>query len=114
MSKGVCVIVGAGPGNGTAMGAEFAAAGYRVTLCARNKKRLNETAEKIPGASTYAYDVRDTAAAPEVFARIRQEIGPVDVLIYNAGAGAFANIDGATWKTSNPPGKSIAGGCFLR
>lgn len=113
MSKGVCVIVGAGPGNGTAMGAEFAAAGYRVTLCARNKKRLNETAEKIPGASTYAYDVRDTAAAPEVFARIRQEIGPVDVLIYNAGAGAFANIDGATLEDFQSAWEVNCRGLFL-
>jgi NAD(P)-dependent dehydrogenase (short-subunit alcohol dehydrogenase family) len=96
MNKGVCVVVGAGPGNGAAIGAEFATAGYRVALCARNKNRLNEMAEKIPGASTYAYDVKDTAVAPEVFTRIRQEIGPVNVLIYNAGAGAFANIDDAT------------------
>jgi len=96
MNKGVCVVVGAGPGNGAAIGAEFATAGYGVALCARHKNRLNEMAEKIPGASTYAYDVKDTAVAPEVFTRIRQEIGPVNVLIYNAGAGAFANIDDAT------------------
>jgi NADP-dependent 3-hydroxy acid dehydrogenase YdfG len=113
MSKGVCVIVGAGPGNGAAMGAEFAAAGYRVALCARNKKRLNEMAEKIPGASTYAYDVRDTAAAPEVFARIRQEIGPVHVLIYNAGAGAFANIDGATLEDFQSAWEVNCRGLFL-
>jgi NADP-dependent 3-hydroxy acid dehydrogenase YdfG len=113
MSKGVCVIVGAGPGNGAAMGAEFAAAGYRVALCARNKKRLNEMAEKIPGANTYAYDVRDTAAAPEVFARIRQEIGPVDVLIYNAGAGAFANIDGATLEDFQSAWEVNCRGLFL-
>jgi NADP-dependent 3-hydroxy acid dehydrogenase YdfG len=75
MNEGACVIVGAGPGNGAAIGAEFAAAGYRVALCARDKKRLKEMAEKIRGASTYAYDVKDTAAAPEVFARIRQEMG---------------------------------------
>jgi NADP-dependent 3-hydroxy acid dehydrogenase YdfG len=66
MSKGICVIVGAGPGNGAAMGAEFAAAGYRVALSARNKEKLNGIAEKIPGASTYAYDVKDTTAAHEI------------------------------------------------
>jgi NADP-dependent 3-hydroxy acid dehydrogenase YdfG len=114
MNKGVCVVVGAGPGNGAAIGAEFATAGYRVALCARNKKRLNEMADKIPGASTYAYDVKDTAAAPEVFTRIRQEIGPVNVLIYNAGAGAFANIDDATPEDFQSAWEVNCRGCFLR
>jgi NADP-dependent 3-hydroxy acid dehydrogenase YdfG len=113
MNEGACVIVGAGPGNGAAIGAEFAAAGYRVALCARDKKRLNEMAEKIRGASTYAYDVKDTAAAPEVFARIRQEMGPVNVLIYNAGAGAFANIDDATLEDFQSAWEVNCRGLFL-
>ncbi|MBA2659464.1 MAG: SDR family NAD(P)-dependent oxidoreductase [Nitrosospira sp.] len=96
MSKGVCVVVGVGPGNGAAIGAQFAANGYRVALCARNKERLNEIAGKIKGSRAFSYDVKDTEASPEVFAQIRQQVGPVNVLIYNAGAGAFANIDDAT------------------
>lgn len=113
MNKGVCVIVGAGPGNGAAIGAEFAAAGYRVALCARNKEKLDEMAKKIQGASAHAYDVRDTRAAPEVFARIRQEIGPVDILIYNAGAGAFANIDDATLEDFQSAWEVNCRGLFL-
>jgi NADP-dependent 3-hydroxy acid dehydrogenase YdfG len=113
MSKDVCVIVGAGPGNGAAMGAEFAAAGYRVVLCARNKEKLNGIAEKIPGASAYAYDVKDTTAAHEIFARIRREIGPVDVLVYNAGAGAFANIDKATLEDFQSAWEVNCRGLFL-
>lgn len=113
MSKGVCVIVGAGPGNGAAMAVEFAAAGYRVVLCARNKEKLNEIAEKIPGASTYAYDVKNTTAAPEVFTHIRREVGPVDVLVYNAGAGAFANIDKATLEDFQSAWEVNCRGLFL-
>jgi hypothetical protein len=30
MDKGVCAVVGVGPGNGTAIGARFATNGYRV------------------------------------------------------------------------------------
>ena len=96
MDKGVCAVVGVGPGNGTAIGARFAADGYRVALCARNEMRLNEIAKKIKGSSAFSYDVRNTEAAPGVFAQIRQQLGPVNVLVYNAGAGAFANIDDAT------------------
>jgi NADP-dependent 3-hydroxy acid dehydrogenase YdfG len=96
MDKGVCVVVGVGPGNGTSIGARFAANGYRVALCARNEMRLNEIAKKIKGSSAFSYDVRNTEAASGVFAQIRQQLGPVNVLVYNAGAGAFANIDDAT------------------
>lgn len=96
MDKGVCVIVGAGPGNGAAIGARFAENGYQVALCARNKEKLNKIAGKIKGSRAFQYDVKDTETASEVFAQIRQQFGPVDVLIYNAGAGAFQNIDDAT------------------
>ncbi len=96
MSKGVCVVVGVGPGNGAAIGARFAANGYRVALCARNTERLNEIAENIRDSRAFYYDVKDIEASSGVFAQIRQQVGPVDVLIYNAGAGAFANIDAAT------------------
>ena len=113
MNEGVCVIVGAGPGNGAAIGAEFAEAGYRLALCARNKEKLDEMAEKIQGASAYAYDVKDTGAAPAVFARIRREVGPVDILIYNAGAGAFANIDKATLEDFQSAWEVNCRGLFL-
>lgn len=96
MNKSVCVVVGVGPGNGAAIADRFAANGYQVALCARDKERLNEIAASIQGSAPFVYDVRDPQAAPGVFARIRQQLGPIDVLVYNAGAGAFANIDDAT------------------
>jgi NAD(P)-dependent dehydrogenase (short-subunit alcohol dehydrogenase family) len=96
MDKGVCVIVGAGPGNGAAIGARFAEDGYRVALCARNKEKLNKIAGKVKGSRAFQYDVKDTETASGVFAEIRQQFGPVEVLIYNAGAGAFQNVDDAT------------------
>ena len=96
MNKGVCVILGAGPGNGAAIATKFSDEGYRVALCARNEKQLNEIALHIKDASVYSYDVRDPDAPKRVFAEIRRQVGPVDILVYNAGAGAFANIDDAT------------------
>ncbi|MGH8761795.1 MAG: SDR family NAD(P)-dependent oxidoreductase [Nitrosospira sp.] len=96
MNKSVCVVVGVGPGNGAAIADRFAVNGYQVALCARDKERLNSIAASIKGSVPFEYDVRDADAAPGVFARIRQQLGPIDVLVYNAGAGAFANIDDAT------------------
>ncbi|KIO48228.1 SDR family NAD(P)-dependent oxidoreductase [Nitrosospira sp. NpAV] len=96
MNKGVCVVIGVGPGNGAAIASKFSANGYQVALCARNLQKLNEIAESIKGSRPFAYDVRDLDAARGVFAQIREELGPIDVLVYNAGAGAFANIDDAS------------------
>lgn len=96
MNKGVCVVIGVGPGNGAAIASQFSANGYQVALCARNLQKLDEIAESIKGSRPFAYDVRDLDAARGVFAQIREELGPIDVLVYNAGAGAFANIDDAS------------------
>lgn len=96
MNKGVCVILGVGPGNGAAFAEKFSDEGYRVALCARNEKRLNEIATRIKNSSVFRYDVRDPEAPKRVFPEIRNQLGPVNILVYNAGAGAFANIDDAT------------------
>jgi len=96
MKKGVCVVVGVGPGNGAAIAARFARAGYQVALCARDERRLREIAGTIKGSGVFCYDSQDPEAAPKVFAQIRQQLGPVGILVYNAGAGAFANVDDST------------------
>ncbi len=96
MPNGACVVVGVGPGGGASIAAKFAEQGHPVALCARNLSRLNEIASDIAGARTYEYDVRDPASAGAAFEKIRSDLGPVAVLVYNAGAGAFKNIDDAT------------------
>lgn len=113
MTKGVCVVVGVGPGNGAAIANRFAADGYQVALCARDKQRLNEIAASIKGSVPFRYDVQDPKAAPEVFAQIRQQLGPIDVLVYNAGAGAFANIDDATLEDFQAAWEINCRGLFL-
>lgn len=96
MEDRVCVIVGVGPGNGAAIARRFAASGYRTALCSRSREHLASIAQEIPGASVHPYDVCDPEAAEPVFSRIRRELGPVAVLVYNAGSGVFASIDDAT------------------
>lgn len=96
MSKPVCVIVGVGSGNGAAFSRKFANEGYRVAMLARNIDYLQKLAEEIPDSQAYQYDVTGVDQAAEVFSRIESEMGKISVLVYNAGAGAFANIDDAT------------------
>ena len=112
MNTPVCAVIGAGAGNGAAFGRRFAAAGYRVALCARNLERLAELTSSIPDAGAYQYDVTDVAAPASIFSRIRAELGPVETLIYNAGAGQFANIDQATVETFQGAWEVNARGLF--
>ena len=88
----VCVVTGVGPGNGASFSRRFAAAGYRVAMLARSEERLRELEAKIPGAKGYATDVGDAGAVSKTFARVRADLGPVDVLVHNAGSGTFGSF----------------------
>ncbi|MFQ5972749.1 MAG: SDR family NAD(P)-dependent oxidoreductase [Alphaproteobacteria bacterium] len=96
MSGPVCAVVGVGPGNGAAFARKFSAEGYRVALLARNEAYLAELEGEIENSKAYAHDVGDVARASEVFGRVKGELGPVEILVYNAGAGHFKNVEEAT------------------
>ena len=96
MKVPVCVIVGAGPGNGAAFARQFSRAGYHVALLARGRDPLASRAAEIAGARAYAYDATDPGDAERVFAAIREELGDPEVLIYNASTREFADLTGTT------------------
>ena len=91
MSK-LCVITGVGAGNGASFSRRFTREGYRVVMLARNLAYLETLAKEIPGSVAMECDVRDPGAIQQVFARIHEDMGTVDTLIYNAGAGEWASI----------------------
>jgi len=88
----LCVITGVGAGNGASFSRRFTREGYRVVMLARNLAYLETLAKEIPGSVAMECDVRDPDAIRDVFASIHEEIGTVDTLIYNAGAGEWASI----------------------
>jgi NADP-dependent 3-hydroxy acid dehydrogenase YdfG len=96
MSQDVCAVLGAGPGNGAAIGKRFADAGCAVALCARERAHVAALAAAIPGARPYVLDVRDVPAHAQVLGTIASDLGPVRTLVYNAGGGVFADFDAAT------------------
>jgi NAD(P)-dependent dehydrogenase (short-subunit alcohol dehydrogenase family) len=55
-------------------------------MLARTEVRLAALEAEIPGTKGYVVDV---VAVERAFARIRSDLGPVDVLVHNAAAGAF-------------------------
>jgi NAD(P)-dependent dehydrogenase (short-subunit alcohol dehydrogenase family) len=106
-AKPVCVVVGVGPGNGAALARCFAAAGYALALIARSTDFSADLARQLKSAQAYACDIADVAAVAGVFERIRADLGEVDVLIMNAGTGAWGSIEQvsaaqfeAAWRTS--------------
>jgi NAD(P)-dependent dehydrogenase (short-subunit alcohol dehydrogenase family) len=96
MRKPVCVVVGVGPGNGAALARRFAADGYAVALLARSEATSGALARELPGAKAYTCDVADPTAVGLTFNAIREDLGDVEVLVYNAGAGVWGTVEDAT------------------
>ncbi len=95
MQHNICCVIGVGPGNGAALARRFAAEGYRVALVARDAKALAGFGRDIPGSTAFPADVTDAAAVERLFVDIRQQLGPVSVVLYNAGGGAFKSAEDA-------------------
>ncbi len=93
MSKPVCVVVGVGPGNGAALAQRFHDGGYAVALLARTTELSRELASRLGDARAYACDVTDENAVKVTFEAVARELGPVEVLIYNAGSGVWGTIE---------------------
>ena len=92
MTKPVCALIGVGPKNGQAFARRFAEEGYAVALLSRSTDYSSELAAEL-GGKAYACDVTDPEAIRSAFAEIRQDLGDVDVLLYNAGSGQFGTFD---------------------
>ncbi len=91
--KPVCAVVGVGPGNGTAFARRFAAEGFSLALLARSTEGTEALARSLADARAYACDVADAASVDRAFSAIREELGNVDVLVYNAGSGVWGNVE---------------------
>jgi len=89
----VCAVVGIGPGNGQAFARRFGDDGYAVALLSRSTELSESIASELPEAKAFACDVGDPASIAGAFAEVREQLGDVDVLLYNVGSGIFGTID---------------------
>ncbi len=94
-NKPVCAVVGVGPGNGAALARRFAREGYQVALLARGREFTETLAEAI-GGKAYNCDVTDAASVAATFRAIRQDLGDIDTVIFNAGAGVWKTVEEIT------------------
>ena len=93
----VVLITGAGRGIGRALARAFAAEGAHVALMGRTKKNLVEVQKELKpfGVKTAVLpgDVADEGTVSRCVAAAEQALGPVDVLVNNAGIFASAPVD---------------------
>lgn len=85
----VALVTGSSTGIGLAVARGLAQAGATVVLNARNAARLNDAAGALRAegltAHTKAFDVTDAAAVDAAIEQIEAEVGPIHVLVNNAG-----------------------------
>jgi NAD(P)-dependent dehydrogenase (short-subunit alcohol dehydrogenase family) len=92
MSTGakVVAVVGVGPGLGRALAVRFARGGFAVALVARQDESLRPVQAEIEGfgaaVRSYVGDATNEKSVGATFARIREELGAPEALLYNAGA----------------------------
>ncbi|HEY7514773.1 MAG TPA: SDR family NAD(P)-dependent oxidoreductase [Vicinamibacteria bacterium] len=82
------LVSGAGTGIGRAIALRLAREGASVTLLARGRARLEETAASIEGAAhVEACDIRQRRRVDRAMERAAEELGPIHALVAASGVG---------------------------
>jgi len=87
-------ITGGGSGIGQALCLKLVRAGWTVAVSGRRPEALQETARLAAGnVHAYPLDVSDLKAMRQTAARIESELGPLQLVVLNAGMGQFVKLD---------------------
>lgn len=90
----IALVTGGGRGIGANIARELADAGARVAVAARSRDQVASVAEEIGGLAL-ELDVTDEAAVGRAVDEAERELGPLDLLVANAGIGG---PEGQTWE----------------
>lgn len=93
---GVALVIGAGDSTGSAIAKRFAAGGYIACMTRRDSDKLAPVVEEIQAAGGQAYgfgsDARKEEDVVALFEKIENEIGQIEVLVFNIGANVPCSI----------------------
>jgi NAD(P)-dependent dehydrogenase (short-subunit alcohol dehydrogenase family) len=105
LSGKTALVTGASSGFGRRFARVLADAGARVALAARRREVLERLAAEIRGtggeAAAVAMDVTDRASVAEAFAAAEAALGPITILVNNAGIPSgsfFADTSEEDWR----------------
>ena len=94
--EGVALVTGGGRGIGAGIARELADAGMRVAVSARSQDEVEQVAGEIGGLGVVA-DVARAEDVERMVAQVEQELGPVDLLVNNAGRPGW---EGRAWEVA--------------
>jgi len=106
--KRVAIIAGVGPGLGAALVRKLAKEGCRVGMFARSPELIGKLAAELrPHALPVPADVSDEKQVAAGFRKVREQLGPIDILIAHAsgsvGEGLLKTTPGQfeqSWRTA--------------
>jgi len=85
MAERVVVVTGGTRGIGAAIARMMKDAGYKVAATYAGNDEAAKKFQAETGIQTYKFDVGDFAACQTAVAQIEKDLGPIDVLVNNAG-----------------------------
>lgn len=98
----VVVITGGSRGLGLLMARELAKEGASLAICARNPQEIESATRELEGAGAFVFsqvcDLRDPEQIVQFLNDAQKKLGPVDVLINNAGVIQVGPIEHMTQK----------------
>ena len=98
---GVAVVTGAGGGIGSAIVAALTRAGYTVAACDLDPDAADRAVAQAEGGCAYRMDVADSTNVAEAVTSIERALGPIRVLVNNAGIDKiepFVDSTEDTWR----------------
>lgn len=96
----VVVITGGGRGIGASTARLLVDEGARVVIADLDERLATETASRL-GATGLQLDVTDHDAFTAVLDRVEREVGPIDVLVNNAGIMPIARVEDESGATAS-------------
>lgn len=96
----VAVVIGAGDATGGAIARRFAREGYATVVTRRRREALDPLLQSIEAEGGQAHgfgcDARDEDAMVELFKHIEEQIGNIEVMVFNIGANVRYSITETT------------------
>ena len=92
----VCCVIGAGDATGSAIARRFAREGFAVCVARRNEDALWPLVQQINAedgrAIAFGLDARREDQVTNFFNRVEQEVGPIEVMVFNVGGNVRFSI----------------------